>query len=60
MDCNKHAHPLTSKSNHKCDHQTSSASLKLSEIPARDTVTSLKKLGVYSFEIESDTHLVYL
>lgn len=49
-----------SKSNHKCDHQTSPASLKHPEIPARDTVTSPKKLEVYSFETESDTHVVYL
>ena len=59
MRCHKYAHSLTSKSNLKCE-ETSSASTELPENPARDTVTSLKKLEMYSSEIESDTHLVYL
>lgn len=59
MRCHKHTHSSTSESILKCE-ETSSASIKLPENPARDTVTSLKKLEMYSFEIESDTHLVYL
>lgn len=47
------------KSNLKCE-ETASARMKLPENPAGDTVTCLKKLEMYSFEIESDTHLVYL
>lgn len=59
MCCNKHTHSLTSKPTLECE-ETSSARIKLAENHARDTITSLKKLGMYSFETESDTHLSYL
>lgn len=56
---NEHAHSLASKSNLQRE-ETSSASIKLPENAARDTVTSLKKLEMCSLETESDTQLVYL